>query len=40
LEDNPRGVGGHGRGLPDQNVSDESGSSDEVTSDSGEAASA
>jgi hypothetical protein len=37
LEDYPRGVGGHGRRLPDENVSGERGSSDEVTSDSGEA---
>lgn len=38
LEDDPRRVGGHGRGLPDEDVSDEGGSSNEVTRDGGEAA--
>jgi len=37
LEDDPRSVSSHGGRLPDEDVSDESGSSDKVTSDSGEA---
>jgi hypothetical protein len=38
LENEPRGVGSSGRGLPDEDVSDESGGADEVTGDGGEAA--
>lgn len=37
LEDDPRSVGGGGRGLPEDDVSDEGGDSDEVTSNGGEA---
>lgn len=37
LEDDPGSVGSHRRRLPDENVSGESGSSDKVTSDCGEA---
>ena len=38
LEDDPGSVGSHRGRLPDENVSDESGSSDKVTSNCGEAA--
>lgn len=38
LEDDPGRVGGSGRRLPEDNVANEGGCADEVTSDGGEAA--